>query len=577
MHKTWPSMAIPVYIGAALALLLASCAPAAAPAATPKPAAAPTAKPAAPTALGKAPATAETPAPKPAAPAPSPKPAADQPRYGGILTVVVFGDPPTLDLHQESDLGAHVPLGPAYNGLLQYDPLKNDKVISDLAESWDVSKDGTEYTLRLNKGVKFHDGSTLMARDVLFSLERSYNAPRGTLMPRKDIYAQVLKIEAPDDSTIKITMKAPQYAFIPQLARGENVIFSKAFTEAKGHMKGEVMGTGPFKLKRYNAGSQLELTKFPDYFVKDRPYLDGVAYYVMPDAATRFAAFRTGRVMLTAPGGSVLSASEGAAVQSQMKDKAVAQKFTTLAWHELLFNFTRGPGVDFRVRQAINLAIDRPKAVEVALEGSGRVGGLMLPGSEWAIPQEELLKMPGYRQPKDADVAEAKKLLAEAGYPNGFEVTWPVRRGREWENIAIFLKDQAAKLGINAKIELLEYSIYLDTRRQGNWDMFPISGALRISDPDEASQRLMSGGAFNYGKFSDQKYDELHKKQGSTMDVSERRKISLDLQKRVLELQPKIITAWVDRWVGYWLTVKNYVPGIGQYNNSKHANVWLAK
>ncbi|MBI2909130.1 MAG: hypothetical protein HYX92_15910 [Chloroflexi bacterium] len=545
----------------ASAVVLASCAPGPAPTLS-SPPSAPTVK-----AAGAA----------PKAPAPSPKPGAEQPRYGGILTISLSDDPPTLDPQQETTLATHVPVAPSYSGLLQYDPLSNDKIIGDLADTWEISKDGLAYTFHLRKDVKFHDGSTLRAEDVKFSLERAYDAPRGVLMPRKDIYDQVLKIEAPDDLTVKITMKAAQYVFLSQLARGENVIHSKGFTEAKGHMKADVMGTGPFRLKGFSAGSQLEVVKFPNYFVKGRPYLDGITFFIIPDAATRFAAFRTGRIWLTSPTGAVLTPSEGAAVESQMKGRAVAKRFISLAWHELLFNFTRGPTADVRVRQAISLAIDRQKAVEVSLEGSGRVGGVMLPGSEWAIPQEELLKMPGYRQPKDGDIAESKRLLAEAGYPTGFETAWPVRRGREFENTAVFLKDQLAKIGIVAKLQILDYSIWLDTRRQGAWDMLPGSAALRIADPDEATVRSATGNAFNFGKFSDQKVDELNRKQASTMDAAGRQGISFELQRRILETSPKAVVAWIDRWVGYWLTVKNFQPGIGQFNNNKHANVWLAE
>ncbi|MFH1487089.1 MAG: ABC transporter substrate-binding protein, partial [Chloroflexota bacterium] len=192
-------------------LLLVSCAPAAPPAPTPKapaasaptkapqvsPSATPAPKPSATPAAKPAASPAAKPAATPAAPTPSPKPAGEQPKYGGVLTKIVYDDPPSLDAHQETSAVTLWVVGAVYNGLLEYDPLENQKVISDLAEKWEVNPDGTSYTFYLRQGVKWHDGKPFTAEDARFSLERIVRPPKGTRGPRVGVFGSVDKIEAP--------------------------------------------------------------------------------------------------------------------------------------------------------------------------------------------------------------------------------------------------------------------------------------------------------------------------------------------------------------------------------------------
>ncbi|MFH1484879.1 MAG: ABC transporter substrate-binding protein [Chloroflexota bacterium] len=554
-----------------LALLLTSCAPAA-----PKP---PAAKaPAAPT----APVSAATPAaavtPRPAPPSPTPKPATEQPRHGGTLMVSVHADPPSLDAQQETSYQVFNLVCPCYSGILQYDPLDNEKIVSDLAEKWETSPDGLSHTFHLRKDVKWHDGTRLTAEDVRWSLERHYEAPKGIRMPRQDVFAEVSNIEAPDTNTLRIAMKKACFSLIPNLARGEMPMYSKKFVEAKGDMRKDAMGTGPYKFKSYDMGSRFEIVRNPDYFVNGRPYLDGITFYIIRDASTRFGAFRTGRVHLTATGDSSLSSAEAETVNQEMKDKAAAVKHSWLRYGQLLFNHVKGPTKDIRVRKAVTMAIDRQLAVQVVAQGHGEVGGPMLPGSQWAMPPDELVKMPGYKQPKDADIAEAKKLLTEAGYASGFEATLPVRQGRTYENDAVFYKDQLAKIGIKANLQIQEYAVWSKTRTNIDaFGMLPIGSALRYADPDDYTRYYVTGGTFNFGQFSNPEVDELFSKQATTMDYAQRRKIATELQRKLLESVASVVLCWPDAQLGVWLKVKDFKPGIGLCNNVKFQDVWLAK
>jgi peptide/nickel transport system substrate-binding protein len=210
-------------------------------------------------------------------------PAGETPKYGGVLTQDTFADPPHFDLHQSETITALLPLAPCYSRLIQPDPFDVDKLIPDLAERWDISKDGKVYTFHLRRGVKFHHGKPLAAEDVKASWDRIISPPKGVFSVRKLIFEAIGGIEAPDAQTVRFVLKRPNWSLLTNMAHGWNVIFPKDILDAKGDMKRDVVGTGPFKFKQYVRGVSLEVERNPDYHVKGRPYLDGVKTFFIPD------------------------------------------------------------------------------------------------------------------------------------------------------------------------------------------------------------------------------------------------------------------------------------------------------
>ncbi|MFH1485407.1 MAG: ABC transporter substrate-binding protein [Chloroflexota bacterium] len=550
-------------------LLLVSCTPAAAPTATPKPAApAPTKAPAAPAAKPTTP-----PAAKPAAPSPTPKAAAEQPRYGGILSISFPADPPSFDIHQETTAAALEPLCPAYDTLIQTD-LRTWKIVGDLAERWEVSPDGLTYTFYLHKGVKWHDGKPFSSTDVKYSLDRQNDPPKGIRSGRKQQFESVDRIEAPDENTVKIVMKQPYMAFVPQFATDWFVVMPKHILEAKGDMKKDVLGTGPFKFKSYSQGTSIELVKNPDYFVKGLPYLDGITFYIIKDGSTRFSAFRTGRVKMTAHW-APLTPSEAAQIRAEQPNLAI-WSYPGLGgpWYNI--NSSKPPFDDVRVRQAASLAFDRQAAIKVLAEGEAKPGTFLPPG-EWGLPEQEILKLPGYRQPKDADRAEAKKLLAEAGHPNGFKMELLVRAVRLDQKAGEFLKDQLATIGITADIQVMETAVYNTHTASGNFQFGVQQVVWRINDPDELSRKFLTGADQNYGKWSSKKFDDLFAEQSRTLDPAKRKGITRELDEILLKEWPAIWPYWGDALLGSWPEVKNFAAPPGLYSSMRNADLWLAK
>ncbi|MBI2907711.1 MAG: ABC transporter substrate-binding protein [Chloroflexi bacterium] len=569
----------PLAVLIALGLILASCAPTVAPTPTAKPAAPaaqPTSKPA-PTKVGET-KPAPSPAAKPAAPTPSPKPAADQPRYGGILNISAQADPISLDMQQESSYLVSSVVQCPYSGVTQFDSNDPEKMIGDLARNWDISKDGLTYTFSLNEGVKFHDGSPLSAEDIKFSFERMMRPPRGILAPRRADLAAVDRIEAPDKNTVKFLLKYPSGAFLNVISSGWMVVYSKAYVEKKGDMKKDVMGTGPYKLKNYSIGVSLEYVKNPDYFVKGRPYLDGIVFYIIKDAGTRLAAFRTGQVKLTGPGASGLTAPDAEIVKKTLP-QAILMSYPAFSRTEIMMQNKQKPWDDVRVRRAVHLAIDRQLAITVLEQGYGELAS-HFPG-DWGIPRDELLKMPGWRQPKDQDMADARKLLAEAGFPSGMTVKTLVRAEKQFEELSVFVADQLAKVGMKLELEVKDAAVRTDMLVKGTWEFHPRVASLAFPDPENVgrywTKPIGDDWGQNWQRFTDEKVWELFDKQSRAGDPSERKKIVRELDLRLIELAAMPIVFWRTAIIGMWPEVKNRGKVAGFFSFQKYQDIWLAK
>ncbi|MBI2909281.1 MAG: hypothetical protein HYX92_16675 [Chloroflexi bacterium] len=563
-------LVLSVSLLAIIGLVVAGCAPAA-----PAPArAAPTP---APKALAAAPTQAAAPAAKPAAPAPSPKPAEEQPRYGGVLTIGSESDPSGLDPHQDL-MGSTINIiAPVYNGVVRADPMDTTKVIPDLAESWNVSADGTTYTFRLLKGVKFHDGTPFSSPDAKYSLERIKNpTPPMTRSPRKDFLQAIARVEAPDDQTLKIVTSYPSASFLPMLASPWMLMVPRHVVEKEGDLTKLAVGTGPFKFKSLTRGVSGRVAKNPDYFVKGRPYLDEIIVYVVPDSFTRFAALRAGNILLIrgTPG---ISATQVKTIEATMADKIVLQKGPQGLSQGMGLNSQRAPFTDIRVRQAINYALDRETAIKVN-EGAGVIGGMIPPFWGWGLPPEELTKLPGFGPDKEANLATAKKLLAEAGFPDGFKTTITTRKHPGHEPVAVFANAELAKIGIQVQVQLLETAMHTDRRVKGDFDILSLNLAASMPDPDETlSSYWLPTSGMNGTRYENPKFTELFEKETRTLDTAERRKMIHEMQKIAITDSVNITWLWYIRTVPHWVQVKGFKKAPHHYYATRMEQVWLAK
>ncbi|MBI2909105.1 MAG: ABC transporter substrate-binding protein [Chloroflexi bacterium] len=545
----------------AFAFLLSGCAPVSAPVASP--------------ALGI------PPVPAAAAPAPSPasKPSVEQPRYGGILTRANPEDPPNLDMHQASSVSVQLALANVYNGLIRLDPVELEKVIPDLAERWDVSPDGKSYTFHLRKGVSWHDGKPFTAEDARFSLERvAFWKEHKIVSPRSgQLVSALQKVDVADASSIRITLKYPNASFLGNMAAGWVVMVPRHVVEAKGDLKKDAVGTGPFKWKQWNLGVSHELTKNSDYFLKGLPYLDGIRVYVIKDDSTRFAAFRTGQVKMTGIASKALNHGQAEMLRKEMSDKIAVISHPAAVRYMLLMQSKRKPWDDIRVRQALDLGFDRKAAITINYN-VGMIGAAMHPKGVWGIPEEEMARRPGYRQPKEEDVARAKSLLTEAGYASGFKTQVLVRKGVESEQQGVVIKDQLARIGIEATLDVRDSADNQDRVNRRDFDLHSRIFTDPLDDPDTTfSAYYVTGGSMNYGEFSDKTIDELFAKQAAMLDQKARKEVVLDIQRRILDQVMYFVLFWDTYNLGFWKEVRGYMPGFGPYSHNNLDHVWLAK
>ena len=510
---------------------------------------------------------------------PGPAAAADTPRRGGVLLAAIGADAPSLDPHQESTFATIELVAPLYSTLLQIDPYSYPKIIGDVASEWKIALDGLTYTFKLRPGIRFHDGSPLTAADVKATHDKIVFPPEGVRSIRKTSYSAIASIEAPDPSTVVFKLKFPSASLLGNLASPWNVIYPKKHLDKDpNYFKTNVVGSGPFKFKHYTRGSTFEGERNPDYFVKDRPYLDGYKFFISPETSVRAAALRSGRAWIefrTMPGAEV------DAIRKQLGDKVVVQEVAGTGLFGIGINQTVKPFTDVRVRKALTLAFDRYTASRVLypLASLRDVGGLMRPGTEWAMPEAELQKFPGFGRDMEKNRAEARRLLAEAGYPNGFKVVLKNRNVKvPYQDFAVFVIQEWRKIGVEAEHRPLETAAWFaDGRDTGSFELI-VNGMFHyIDDPDLFLQRYTTGDPNNWGRFSDPRIDDLYARQARALDPAERKRLVHEIEKLVFENAYHIPGLWWRRSVVHWAKVKNYVAPPNHYSNQKLQDVWLAE
>jgi len=504
---------------------------------------------------------------------------AETPRRGGVLLAAIAADAPSLDPHQEQTFATMEMVAPLYSTLLQIDPLSYPKIIGDAAIEWKIAPDGLTYTFKIRPGIRFHDGSPLTAADVKATYDKIVFPPEGVRSIRKNAYAAIASIDAPDPSTVVFKLKFPSASLLGNLASPWNVIYPKKYLDKDpNYFKTNVMGSGPFKFKSYTRGSTFEGQRNPDYFVKDRPYLDGYKFFVSTETSARAAALRSGRAWIEFR---TMPAAEVEAIRKTLGNKVVVQDTAATGLFGIAMNQTMKPFTDIRVRKALTLAFDRYTAGRVLypIASLRDVGALMRPATEWAMSDAELQKLPGFGKDMEKNRAEARRLLAEAGYPNGFKVVLKNRNVRvPYIDFAVFVIQEWKKIGVEAEHRPLETAAWFaDGRDTGNFELI-VNGVFNyMDDPDLFLERYTTKDTNNWGRFSDPRIDDLFARQARALDPAERKKLVNQLETIVLENAYHIPGLWWARSVVHWAKVKNYVAPPNHYSNQKLQDVWLAE
>jgi peptide/nickel transport system substrate-binding protein len=409
-----------------------------------------------------------------------------------------------------------------FNGLSRIDP--DMTVKPDLAESWSASDDLKTWTFKLRQGVKFHHGRTLDAEDVLATVKRILDPATGS-RARSNL-TMIESVEASEPMTVVFKLKEPYAGFADIFADRQLRILAK---DKIAEISTAPIGTGPFKFVSWSPGDRLELVKNPDYFEKGLPKLDGVTLRIIPEAAARIAALESGAidVLWNLPYEAVDKFKTSATVR--------VDSISTPTWDAVILNNERKPFDDVRVRQALAATVDKAALVELCLFGQGEPTYSPIPPSH-----PYFNKSLGFPPP---DVAKAKKLLAEAGYPNGFEVTMQVPQEREQRvRLGVAVRDMARAAGIRINVERVPFASYA-ANVAGKAQMY-VDGYFARPTVDTALYPFYhSGGSWNrqLWLYKDPRVDQVLDEARRTNDEAPRKALFEKFQAYVEETQPGIL------------------------------------
>ena len=479
----------------------------------------------------------------------APTPAPLRAIYGGTFTYshgTTF--PTTWDPHPSGLLEDVVGNGLAYNQLVEFSPTDPEKVVGDLAESWSISNGGQTYTFNLRSAVKWMDGEDFTADDVVFSIDRIMipGAPR----PRQKIINYVDRTEKVDELTVDIHLNFPSLAFLPFLALDFAKIVPKHLVEAGVDIAlfENGIGTGPYKRVSMDPGASYEIEKNPSYFKDGLPYLDGFKAIMIKDKGTEIAAYRTERILMSGSGVTNLDIED----YHRLEDDIGFMSRFGVYWipgaasQHVMINTDKAPFDNPNVRRAMFLAMDRQEITDAfGPRGAYARGAPMSPQSAYSLPLDEILSLPGYRRldgnKHPDDIAEAIRLLEEAGFPNGFSATFSVGQIQDWPDVAQVFKEQMKVIGIDLDIQLqpLGDIIGLFFTSPRSYDLAILGVGLTIPDPDDAFTSIYQGtSGRNWTGWGDARVDELLALQKVESDFGKRKEMAFEMQRIVLNGAP---------------------------------------
>lgn len=451
-----------------------------------------------------------------------------------------------------------------FDTLMEIQP--NGDLSPSLATKWEISNDQLTYTFTLRNDVKFHNGRTMTADDVKYTVERMKDP--ATKSPRRAIYTIVETIDVPNPTTVVMKIKEPFAPLIYALADITAGIVPKEVVQAEGSLENKPVGTGPFKFVSHVRDQHLKVERNADYWRAGLPYLDAITYTFNADPNARAAAIRSANIdfLWNSPPElyEVLSA------DPQLK---IYGGEGTLTWQYLLLNIQKKPFDDVKVRQAIMWALDREQIRQISRPNTTTpLNSGFLPPEHWAgVTKENWIY-------KNKDLAKAKQLLTEAGLANGFKMTIMTLVGSNFHiRSAQAIQQQLKDLNIEVEINIVDSGQLLSARNTADFHSM-VLGFSGTIDPDERFQQtFMTGGGTNYVKFSDPMVDELGTKARKTSNRDERAKLYRDAQLRLAQVGPFIFTYNYHFFDTLQTYVKGYVfnPQLVDYRAVRTA--WLDK
>jgi len=461
------------------------------------------------------------------------------PATGDSLVEGTIGEASTLIPLLATDSSSHAVAGQIYNGLVKYD--KNLNIVGDLAESFDISRDGLTITFHLRSGVKWHDGAPLTSRDVLYTYQVTID-PKTPTAYAED-FKQVKSITAPDSRTIRVTYDSP---FAPALASWGVNILPAHLLEGKDITRSPLarnpVGTGPYRFKEWVSGQKIVLEANEDYF-EGRPYIDRFIYRIIPDSSTMYMELKAGAIDLM-----TLTPVQYA---RQTSSKSFTSRFNKYRYPSssylyMGYNLRHPLFGDKRIRQAMTAAINKDELIQGVLFGMGqRAHGPIVPG-RWAY--NPAVRDIGY------DPKRAAELLAEAGWKEKnssgilvkggkpFQFTILTNQGNQQRLMtAQIIQQRLRQVGIDVKIRVVEWAAFLkEFVNKGNFEVVLLAWSIS-QDPDMYDiwhSSKTNVGELNFVGYRNPEVDRLLIEGRSTFDIEKRKRAYFRIQDILADEQP---------------------------------------
>jgi peptide/nickel transport system substrate-binding protein len=512
---------------------------------------------------------------------------AQAPKRGGTLSLRLW-DPPHWDPHLTVSYKTHIAYSFTHSRLLKHKagPAVQPgtfPIEGDLAESW-TQPNETTYVFKLRKGVRWQgkppaNGRELTSDDVVYSVER-FRTIKGNA--NAYMLASLDKVEAPDKYSVKFTLKEPYVWFLDMLANSHAVaIIAKECVEKFGDLKKPeaTVGTGPWMLDSYRPNVGFTYVRNPGYFLAGLPYLDRVEVAVDEDNASRMAAFIAGKYDLGWEYQGVINRTDWLQLKDTLKQKRPrlqTAEYPNAVMNHIYMRTDKTPFSDARVRRAMSLAINRQEIIESVYEGVAAMNP-PVPAAlkEWSVPFDQLGEGSQYYK---FDAARARKLLAEAGHPNGFQATmdFTTYGSQILIDATQLILKHLKNVGIDVKLNTKEYGAYIATTFYGKYDSMAFGPQTGFQEPDNFLYgQYYPGELKNQSHINDPIVADILVRQRRTHDVAKRREVIYEIQ-RYLAKQQYYVQMPSAIQIAVWdAAVKNYGPNVSYDYGGRLLAAWL--
>ena len=502
-------------------------------------------------------------------------------KSGGILRVHALDSPPSLSMHEEVDAVPARALMGVFNNLVVFDQhVKQNSlqsVVPDLATGWSWSEDGTQLTLPLHEGVKWHDGRPFTANDVkcTWDLLTGKSSEKLRLNPRKAWYRNLAEVTTNGDYEVTFHFQRPQAAFVALLASAYSAVYPCHVPP--GEMRQHPIGTGPFKLAEFKPNERITMTRNPDYWKKGRPYLDGIEFTIIRDVSTAALAFVAGKVDWIATTIPVLRD-----VESQ-KPNAICEVTPGGISRNLIVNRDAPPFDNADMRRAMALSLDRKAFIDIISEGQGDIGGVMqpLPEGLWGMPPDVMKTLPGYDPDVQKNRAEARDIMHKLGYGPDKRLALKIstRNIPPFRDPAVILIDQLKEVFIDGELDIVETALWYPKMYRKDYKIGLNLTGGGVDDPDQQFyENYACGAPRNYTGYCNPELEKLFAQQSVETDEAKRKKLVWEIERKLAEDGARPIIFY-NRFAYCWQPrVKDWTMMVNSIiNNWRMEDVWIDK